>query len=47
MFQTVIDLGSGPHAGKPIARIEFRKNFEPMTVNGIYAISGIRTPSRP
>lgn len=47
MFQTEIDLASGPHAGKAIASVEFTKSFEPGTVNAVYAISGVRTPTQP
>jgi hypothetical protein len=47
MFQSEIDLSSGPNAGKAIARVEFVKSFNRDTAAGVYAISGVRSPVRP
>ena len=47
MYQTEVDLSVGPDAGKAIARLEFIKSPEEGTVTGIYAVSGIRIPTRP
>lgn len=47
MFQSEIDLSAGPNAGKAIARVEFRKGFVRGGSAGVYAISGVRTPTQP
>lgn len=47
MYQTEIDLGTGPQAGKAIAALEFERVDTPGYVVGIFAVSGIAIPSIP
>jgi hypothetical protein len=47
LFQTEIPLNEGPNAGKAITQLEFIRPDSEMLHVGIFAISGVRIPTRP
>ena len=47
LFQSEIPLNEGPNAGKAITRLEFIRPDSDFITVGIYAISGVRIPTRP